>query len=310
MQVDNIIEWGVMVDTIVEANGAQLFCRSFGEGSPVVVLHGGPGMSHDYLLPYLARLADKHQVIFYDRRGCGRSTGAIDEDSMSLATFVEDLESVRKAYGFQQIALLGHSWGGLLAMVYAIAHPESVSKLILADTVPASSEEFELFNREKSKRMAPLQKELKAIEETEGFRQGDPETVEKYYQLYFCGYFYDPDQVWLLDTKMSTKAFLNGLKVSELVRAHFATPFSYHDRLKKLDTPTLILHADHDIIPPAAIESLQTSLRGSKYVLLKNSGHFPYIEAPEAFFKEVEEFLLDGQGGGKKPRQTRALPSD
>ena len=298
-----------MVDRIVEANGAQLFCRSLGQGSPVIVLHGGPGMSQDYLLPYLARLADRYQVIFYDRRSCGRSTGQTDENSMSLQTFVEDLESVRKAYGLQRMALLGHSWGGLLAMVYAIAHPGAVSKLILADTVPASSEEFELFNQEKSKRMAPLQKELTAIEETEGFRQGDPETVEKYYQLYFRGYFYDPDQVWLLDTKMSSKAFLNGLKVSELVRAHFAPPFSCHDQLKKLDIPALILHADHDIIPPAAIESLRTSLRGSKYVLFNNSGHFPYIEAPEAFFKELEGFLSDAKGEVKKPSQTPALPS-
>lgn len=100
----------------IKTNDAQIFCRVFGKGEPIIVVHGGPGLSQDYLLPQMAKLAQTNLVIFYDQRGCGLSTGAINEDSIQIKTFVDDLEAIRKSFGYKKVTVLGHSWGGFLAM--------------------------------------------------------------------------------------------------------------------------------------------------------------------------------------------------
>jgi proline-specific peptidase len=108
-------------------NGTSLYYRIEGDGDPVVVLHGGPGMSHEYLLPHLAFLADGHRLIFYDQRASGNSPIEVPPESVNIENFVRDLEGIRACFEIERVTLLGHSWGGLLAMHYAAAFPESTN---------------------------------------------------------------------------------------------------------------------------------------------------------------------------------------
>lgn len=279
-------------EIFIKANDAQIFCRVFGKGDPIIVIHGGPGLSQDYLLPQMAKLAQTNLVIFYDQRGCGLSTGAINEDSIQIKTFVDDLEAIRKSFGYKKVTILGHSWGGFLAMQYALVHPESIHKLILLNTMPPSSEEFSLFVQEWIKRMAPYHDELKAIKDTPEFTKGNPSTIEKYYRIIFGRYCYNPEKADLLNLYMSPKASIDGAQVYEIFRQNlFTKPFNFHDQLKQLKIPTLIVHGDFDPIPPSTAEKLHESLDGSKYILIKNCGHFPYIETPEELFKQLNIFL-------------------
>ena len=278
----------------ITTDKSQLFCKTFGKGEPIIVIHGGPGLSHDYLLPQMAKLAETNLVIFYDQRGCGLSTGEINAESIQIESFVDDLEAIRKYFGYEKISILGHSWGGFLAMKYAIAHPEFVNKLILLNSAPASFDEYSLFLQEAGRRMESYRNEIKWIIETPEFVKGEESTTQKYYQTIFGRYFYDPEKVKLLNLQMKPSAFLNGSKVYGIFSQNLlGKPFNLHEQLKKLDITTLIIHGDSDPVPPCTAQKLHESIQGSKYHIIKNCGHFPYVETPDELFLHLNNFLRD-----------------
>jgi proline iminopeptidase len=101
----------------VEVNGVSHLYQMIGEGEPVVVLYGGPGMWHDELFPFFDDLASDHQVVFHDQRGNGKSImDEITPDNFTVDLLIEDLEALRNVWGFETINIVGHSWGGLLGM--------------------------------------------------------------------------------------------------------------------------------------------------------------------------------------------------
>jgi proline iminopeptidase len=282
-------------ETYVSHDEAKLFCRVTGKGKPLIVIHGGPGLTQDYLLPQMYRLAENNLLIFYDQRGCGKSTGEINSETITIDQFVSDLEAIRQAFHFDKISILGHSWGGVLAMNYSIAHPEHIEKLILSNSIPASSEEFALFGQEWVKRMAPFKEELAKIHNTTGFHNGDPDVIEQLYRMTFRTYCYNPEKANLLNLRMTATASINGAKVYENIRQNvFEISFNLHDSLKSLKVTTLILHGDSDIVPPHTAQTIHESISGSKYFLMKNCGHFPYVEDPNPYFNCIDEFLKNG----------------
>ena len=133
----------------VPVEGASAVFRDIGQGPPIIVLHGGPSFDHNYLLPDMDRLVDAFRLIYYDQRGRGKSAENVQPAEVSLQSEMDDLEGVRAYFQLESVALLGHSWGGLLAMEYALRHPERVSHLILLNTAPASHDDCVLFERER-----------------------------------------------------------------------------------------------------------------------------------------------------------------
>ena len=111
----------------VPVDGAQLFTRTVGSGPPVIVLHGGPDFDHTYLLPELDQLAAHARLVYYDQRGRGRSAIGVEPNDVSIASEIADLDALRRSLGVDAVAILGHSWGGLLAMEYTTRHPDRVS---------------------------------------------------------------------------------------------------------------------------------------------------------------------------------------
>jgi proline iminopeptidase len=126
---------------------ASLYSREIGRGQPIIVLHGGPDFDHSYLLPDLDRLADVFRLIYYDQRGRGRSSDYVLPDEVTLTSDVDDIDRVRKNYRLQSSALLGHSWGTVLALEYALRHPERVSHMILMNPGPASASDFAVLRK-------------------------------------------------------------------------------------------------------------------------------------------------------------------
>lgn len=283
-------------EVFVQSNGALLFCRVIGRGAPIVVLHGGPGLSQEYLLPHMDRLSEHNSMIFYDQRACGRSIAKICAGSICLDAFLEDLESIRKAFGYKKISVLGHSWGGFLAMQYAIHYPEVVEKLILVSSMPASSEEFSLCEKSWFRSMAPYQEEINALRGTQAFAQGDPETTTRYLKSIFCLYWWDIQKAEQLNWSMAPKAFLDGLKVEELLRKSLIdTAYNLHEELRKLNMPACILHGDSDPLFATTAQKIHESIGGSHCLIMPQCGHFPFIEAPELFFRALREFLEDNE---------------
>jgi proline iminopeptidase len=128
----------------IPVGNASLHARVIGRGQPVIVLHGGPDFDHGYLLPDLDRLKDGFRLIYYDQRGRGRSADRVRPTDVTLASDVEDVDKVRRHFRLDAPALLGHSWGAVLALEYALRHPTHVSHLIVMNPAPASTSDFAL----------------------------------------------------------------------------------------------------------------------------------------------------------------------
>lgn len=134
----------------VDAHGVMIYFESIGIGPPLVVLHGGPGASHDYFLPHLLPLARTHRLIFIDERGSGRSQRLEDASLYTIEAMVEDVEDVRAALHLGKISLLGHSCGGVLAEAYALKYQQNLNHLILNSTFPSTREMNEVLAQEKA----------------------------------------------------------------------------------------------------------------------------------------------------------------
>src|SRR5256884_1471376 len=144
-----------MDQTTVDLNGVRIYTRRVGDGpSSVVVLHGGPGAHHDYLLPQYDRLAHGRTLLYYDQRGGGRSPVPRDTP-VGWREHVADLEALRDHWGLDRVALLGYSWGGLLALLYALAHPARIDRLALVSAAPLTAAWGEEFPHRPAGPMAP-----------------------------------------------------------------------------------------------------------------------------------------------------------
>lgn len=272
------------------ANG-QLYYQTMGQGDPVIVIHGGPGMDQGYLLPGMAALAQKHQVVFYDQLGCGRSAATvIDESHITINSFVEDIETLRKALKFEKVTIVGHSWGGMLAMYYAVKYPKNIKKLVLMNTVTSAG--MEEFLDEVEKRTMPSAGEFEKLKASQEFIDSDPQAIAQYYRLFFQYYFHNPADLEKLNLQLESKGAATGVKVAKILEESIFGKFiDQHDDLQKLKIPTLIIRGESDVIPMSAANSMAHSIKGSKLVVLKNCGHFPYIEQPKEWLEITEEFL-------------------
>lgn len=282
-------------EKLVEVNDAQLYCRSYGTGEPLLVIHGGPGLSMDYLLPWLSKLAENRKVIFYDQRGCGKSNSKINEQVINIDTYLKDIESIKDAYQIKKMDILGHSWGGFLAMRYALKDPQSIQSLLLVSSMPANSEGINGFLEGFYTRMKPYDAEFQEIINSKEFKEGSPTISEKYYGLIFKTYLYDRSKIDLLNLKLGSKEFVDGIKINNMLTKIFFTPYNLLDSLKKLKVRALVIIGENDIVPVQNAQNIADALENSKFLLLKQCGHFPYIEQPYQFFDRIANFLNGNQ---------------
>lgn len=274
-----------------EINGTQLFCTSEGDGPALVVLHGGPGVSHDYLRPHLDALTNGRRVIYYDQRGSGRSSGDVDPSTLDIDTFVADLEDLRRSYGLRRMDLLGHSWGGLLALHYALAHPERVRSLVLVDSAPANSELDERNMAARAERLTAADRAaMQEITSSEAFAAREPAALTAYLRISEKVKFHDPARLDDLRLDLDGETLGKLMNVSRAFHGALAD-YDIHDRIAAIDRPTLILHGAQDTIPLEAAERIHHAIAGSELVTFERCGHFPFIEAREAFLATVAEFL-------------------
>lgn len=271
-------------------NGTSIFVKTMGAGEPILFLHGGPGLSHDYFLPHVAPLADKHRLIFYDQRGSGRSAVNLTADDMSMAHFVEDINFLMAELQIEKVHLLGHSFGGLIAMQFAIKYPEKVKSLILCNSVAASKEFDELSARNQQEAMTPQDDAArKAIFASEHFKNGAPEAYELLFKVGFKRSFSDTLKVDQLGLNLNS----NFAASSKLLYGLSGDLMAYdlHANLASLQMPALVIHGSADLLPAEAGKKLAATLPGSQYVAFEQSGHFPFIEQPVEFSKVIADFV-------------------
>lgn len=277
---------------VKRVNGTELFYRAIGEGEPLVIAHGGPGMDQNYLLPHMEELAKQHRLIFYDQRGTGGSSPEIDSSAITVERFVDDLDEIRKAFDIEKINLLGHSWGGLLSMYYATTHPDKMKTLILANTMPATSEFWAPFGENLNRNRKPADSlALSEIAASEEFAANSPDALRNYWDIFFRSYFHDQSLSYSLNLEQTKTTWANGDIVSNLLWEDRLKDFNIYGQLAAVRCPTLIVHGDFDPVPLEYAQKIHETIENSKFVILENSGHFSYIETPAKFYSAVTDFL-------------------
>jgi len=244
-------------ESFVSVDRGRLFCREIGEGRTILVLHGGPDFDHTYLLPELDRLADSHRLLYCDQRGRGRSAPGVRAEDVTLESEIADIEALRRHFGLESFTLLGHSWGGVLAMEYATRHPSRVSHQILMNTAPASHADVVAFREARRERSAADLERMKVIAATAAFQAGDVAAEAEYYRLHFRSALHDPaahlDRVVAsLRTRFTPETILLARAIENRLYEQTWDRVDYDliPKLTRLDVPTLILHGEHDFMPP------------------------------------------------------------
>lgn len=269
----------------VRVPGADLFVRRVGGGRPVVVLHGGPGADHEYLRPGFDALADGRELRYYDQRGGGRS--AVPRDvPVGWTEQVADLEALRRHWELERLTVAGYSWGGLLALLYALEHPGRVERLALVSPAPtwrAARERFEA--RFARRNLDPaFQEERRRLRES-GLRERDPAGFQqRIFELSVAPYFFDPSRAREL-----TPFRVVGRTQQEVWQS--LGDYDLRPRLPQLaGIPALILHGEDDPIPIEAARTAADRL-GAEFHPVPRCGHVPYVEAFETFRSVVGGFL-------------------
>ena len=271
------------------ANNVKLFYKMIGEGEPVVVLHGGPGFDHEHVLDFMV-LGDEYNVIFYDQRATGNSTGEVNANSITVDNFVEDLEGLRKALKLKKMHVIGHSWGGGLGMFYGIKYPGNLKSLVLLGAA-GSSEFFGPYLEEMESRTSPEDKtSLEEIAKSEAFAKGDIEAFERYYKIAVKPIFYDKSLIDTLDWKFSQKTAKNQRAVAELLMKDLGE-YDILDELSVIECPVLVVHGDYDCIPFEALYKVHKHLPQSQFLVLKDAGHFMFVESRDKLFSTIRNFL-------------------
>jgi proline iminopeptidase len=268
-----------------------LYWCAYGEaGAPqVLVLHGGPGASHDYLLPQMLRLAGGRELIFYDQRGGGRSR--VDASvPVGWQAHVDDLARVAVELRVEPLVVVGYSWGGLLATLHAVdaaggqaaIGPET---MLLIDPAPVSRRyraefEAEFARRQASPEIQRLREELAGTE----LRQRDPEAYrQRAFEVSVAGYFADPN---------AARDLTPFRVVSRVQQAVWESLGDYDlfPHLSAVRCRSLVMHGRQDPIPLASSEAYARALR-TPLVVMDRCGHVPYVEQPDALFEVAEAFL-------------------
>ena len=280
----------------------KLYHTAYGpEDAPrLLCLHGGPGVSHDYMLPQMLALASDYRLIFYDQRGGGRSRGD-DRAPITWKTHVEDLAALVRELSLEPLTLVGYSWGGLLALLYSIAaaggfRDEEVvfraevpaplpARMVLVCPAPATALFRAQFSAELARRQrAPwIATERAAL--AAGLRERDPPAYAKrIFELGVVGYFADPARA----SELTPFRVIGRVQQSvwESLAGYDLTP-----KLPLVEAPTLVIHGAHDAIPLASSSLIASALPHGELVVLDESAHVPYVEGSDAFFAAVRDFL-------------------
>jgi len=294
-------------ERFVDANGVLIYTKTLGQGPPLVIVHGGPGASHDYLLPYLLPLARHHRLVFLDERGSGRSEKLEDATQYTVENMVEDVEAVRRSLDLGKIDLLGHSYGGVLAQAYALKYQTNLSHLVLCSTFHSTKAVNDVFR----KMVAAMAPELRArIEKAEAaglFGNGKDYEKNRYPSSYMTaawgeGYF---PYLYRNHPDANFDPALNGVMSWDLYREMWGShgeflidgnlvSVEYADRLQSISVPTLITAGDHDECDPSIARDMNARIPGSKLVVLPNSGHMTFVDQPKQFLAAVDDFLAPG----------------
>jgi proline iminopeptidase len=278
-----------LVRTTVQARGLKFAVFStpaVPDRMPVVCVNGGLLFDHRLLWPALAPLASGRQLIFYDQRGRGESQVPPGVRASKIEHDAGDLPAIREALGLRRWDVLGHSWGGGIAVLAAERDRVAVRRLALVDAVGPTSEWLAPLHDAALARLGHPERAVLAQLRPETLTEPDPDVHSAYSRAFYPAWFADPEMARIFSPPRSNS--VTGATIAARLRRD---GYDWRALLSGAAAETLVLHGDRDLLPVRVAHALVSFLPNSRLVLVPGSGHMPFWEAPEAFFASVSAFL-------------------
>jgi proline iminopeptidase len=258
---------------------------------PLLALHGGPGLTHDYLEP-LAALADERPIVFYDQLGSGRSDRPADPGLWRIERFVDEVGAVRAALGLDRLHLFGHSWGAMLASDYLLTAPGGIVSRTLAS--PVLSAARYVADQAAYRRALPPAVEAVLTQHEEEGTTGSPEyeaAAEVYYRRHACRLDAPPEPLQRSFAGSNLDVYLTMWGPSEFYCTGNLQRYDRTARLAELGLPLLFTCGRYDQAAPTTVAAYQRELPGAALAIFEHSAHFPHLEEPDRYLAVLRAFL-------------------
>ena len=261
---------------------------------PLLCLHGGPGAPHDYLEPLEGMAHSGRRVIFYDQLGCGNSDQPNNPSMWTVDLFVEEVGVVRQALGLERVHILGQSWGGMLAMEYALTQPAGLASLVITDSPASIPQWVSEANRLRAELPPEVQQTLLKHEAAGTVDSPEyQEAVMVYYRRHLCRLETWPECVNRTFAKLeqNPEVYHTMGGPSEFHVVGTLKEWDILSRLGEIQAPTLVIGGRYDEATPAITETVHRGIPGSEWVIFENSAHMPHVEETERYLQVVGRFL-------------------
>jgi proline iminopeptidase len=278
----------------IPAPGGNVWYRTVGEGGvPLLCLHGGPGMSHDYIAT-LGDLADRRKVVFYDQLGCGKSDRPDDPALWTIERSVAEVEAVREALGLTRFHLFGNSWGGWLAAQYVLDRQPDLVSLTISSSPPSVERCVREMNELRRQLPADVQKVLDDHEARQFFQCPEyTAAIMVFYKRHLCRLEPWPEGVeQALGPGFGAGPYMTMWGPSEFgpVIGNL-NGWDITDRLREIRVPTLLTVGRYDEMWPSHMADMQVGIPGSELVVFEQSSHMAFQEEREAYMATMNRFL-------------------
>jgi proline iminopeptidase len=281
---------------LVDIGDAEIYVSVRGQGFPVIVLHGGPGLDHHEFADYLDPLAEEFRLILADERASGRSSRP-DPATWTLPRMAADVPALAAAMGLESFAVLGHSYGAFVALQYAVDFPGDRGPLIISAGLPSSRYLETVDNELAGFEPAWLRERVAASWE----REKEVSTAEEFAaimhdQMPF--HFADPLDPRIEDYERRTRDTIYSPEVLRVFADAGYGGIEVEDRLGVIDRPVLVLAGRHDrTCTLLGAQAIAAGVRGARLVVFEHSAHMMFVEEQELYLATVREFLRSAARG-------------
>jgi len=288
----------------ISVEGGKVWYQIVGsvDAVPLLIIHGGPGYPHDYLEP-LAKLAEERPVIFYDQLGCGKSERASDSSLWKMERFVKELAQLRAALDLDQVHILGHSWGSMLATDYLLTKPTGVKSVILAGPCLSVQRWVEDINKWLKAFPDSIQSVIRKGEQEGSIDSEEYQAaIALFYSHHLCRKVPWPEYLLRTIDGMGEDVYTIMWGLSEFVCTGNLKAYERADRLSEIAVPALFTSGRYDETRPETAKWYQSLLPGSELVIFEQSSHCPHIEEEEAYLQTISDFLnrVEESSGSKE----------
>lgn len=279
MMEDSSVEESM--SNMIAVNDTNLFHEVYGSGVPMLMMHGGLGLDHQYFRPTLDAWGDFAELIYFDHRGNGQSDAPADWNDVTFESMASDADALRAALGYDKVILYGHSYGGFLALEYAMRYQENLSGLILASTSPNVGYEPNIPEWATEEALAGLGAVF-------GGPMGSDEEWAKMWSTILPLYYKNWDEELIADIHARTHYRAEAWNRASGLLAEF----QMIGKMDQITVPTLILSGRYDFITgPQAHEDMHAEIPNSTLAFFEDSAHFPFIEESERYTGIVRDWV-------------------